>query len=177
MRKLLIPVLIIFFTACEEETINHYSDYILFPNKTAESYGCGNIFVYQYLNDSKVLTVNIAARNLVLTKEPQTINLSDPNPNVKVVLEIAGNDPDSIYFNYCNDVGMNIGTTIKYKAISGELTFSVSEDNPIKEPVWKSSYFVTVKIKNLRLYNQEKGNKILINEIVFSNVGVGWLPG
>ena len=175
MRKLLISLLIIFFSSCEEKITN--PDYTLEPDETAESFGCGNIFVYQYLNDSTVLTVKMAGKNLNLTKEPQSIDLDSPNSNVIVVLEIAGNDPDSIYFNFCNDVAVNIGTTLKYEAISGELTFSVSEDNPIKEPIWESSYSVTVKIKNLILYNKVKENKILINEIVFSNVRVGWLPG
>lgn len=178
MIKILILALIIIVTACEEETINQYQDYILEPKKPSISYGCGNFFIYQYLNDSNVLTVKFVGNNSSLTKEPQTIDLANANPNAIVVLEIAGNAPDSNYFNYCNDVAVkNLGTTIKYKAISGELTFSVSEDNPLKVPRRESSYGVTVQIKNLRLYNQEKGNKIIINEIVFSNVRVGWFPG
>jgi hypothetical protein len=176
MKKLLSLFLIIFISACEDKSTNPV--YLLKTNETAESYGCGNIFVYQYLDDSKVLTVKIDGKNISLKKEPQTIILDNSNPYVNVILEIAGNDPDSIYFNFCNDVLMlNQGTTLKYKAISGELTFSVSEDNPIKDPVWESLYYVTVNIKKLHLYNETKGNEIVINEIVFSNVRVGWLPG
>ena len=175
MRKLLFIGLITFLIACEDDLTNNY---VLEPNKSAESFGCGNVFIYQYLEDSKVLTVGIVGNNSNLKKEAQTIDLSDSNSTVTVVLEIAGNDPDSIYFNFCNDVGFeNMGTTIKYKATSGKLTYSVSEDNPIKDPVWKSSYSITVKIENLHLYNQSKNKNIIIDEIVFSNVRVGWLPG
>ncbi len=104
--------------------------------------------------------------------------MSDSNPNMYVVLEISGNNPDSVYFNYCNDVGyLNMGTTTKYKAVSGKLSFSVSEDNPIKEPIWETNYFVTVKIENLHLLNQAANEEITIDEAVFWNVRVGWLPG
>ncbi len=176
MRKLLVSVLLIFFSGCGEKITN--PDYILEPDESAESFGCGNVFVYQYLDDSKVLTVKIAGNNSNLTKEPQTIDLSNSISVVKVILEIAGNDPDSIYFNFCNDVAFkNMGTTLKYEATSGILTYSVSEDNPIKDPLWKSSYTVTVNIENLHLYNPLIGNEITINKIVFSNVRVGCLPG
>ncbi len=95
-----------------------------------------------------------------------------------VVLEIAGNDPDSVYFNYCNDVApLNMGTTTKYKAVSGTLSLSVSEDNPIKEPIWESSYYVTISIENLHLINQSTNDEIKIDKAVFWNVHVGWLPG
>lgn len=176
MRKLVFIVLVMFISACEDKTTNPVC--VLEPDNSAKSYGCGNIFIYQYLDNAKVLTIKIDAQNVSLTKKPQAINLDNNNPYIDVVLEVAGNDPDSIYFNFCNDILIrNKGTTLKYKAISGELTFSVSEDNPIKEPVWESLYYVSVNIKNLHLYNEAKKKEILINEIVFSNVRVGWLPG
>ena len=104
--------------------------------------------------------------------------MQDSDSNVSVVLEVAGNDPDSIYFNFCNDVAYpNRGVTKKYKAISGKLSFSVSEDNPIKEPAWQTLYYVTIRIDDLHLLNQENNNEIIINETVFWNVRVGWLPG
>jgi hypothetical protein len=95
-----------------------------------------------------------------------------------IVLEVSPNHPDSVYFNFCNDVTYpNSGTTIKYKATSGKLSFSVSEDNPIKQPIWKTLYYVTVRIIDLHLLNQETNEEIIIDEAVFWNVGVGWLPG
>ena len=120
----------------------------------------------------------MTAKQFHLTKKRQDIDLSDLNPNVSVVLEIAGNDPDSIYFNYCNDVGFhNMGTTTKYKAIKGKLSFSVSEDNPIKDPIWKTNYCVTIRIENLHLLNEAANDEITIDEAVFWNVRVGWLAG
>jgi len=177
MKYILIIIVIIFFTSCEDD-IYEYPDGISKPNNIVESYGCGNIFVYQYLDSLKVLAVNINGYGLNLTKKSQTINLNEANPNSSVILEISGGHPDSIYFNFCNDVAfINTGVTKKYKATSGKLSFSVSEDNPIKEKVWESSYYATIKIENLHLYNQENNDKIVIDEIIFWNVNVGWLPG
>ena len=52
---------------------------------------------------------------------------------ISVRLEVSRGDPDSVYFNYCNDFGPgNLGTPIVYTATDGNLTFSVSKDNPIK---------------------------------------------
>lgn len=168
-----------FIISCEvSETIYEYPDCITKPNQIAESYGCGNIFVYQYLDSLRVLTVSINGSEVNLTKKCQTIDLDDSNLHSSVVLEIVGDNPDSVYFNYCTDVALiNMGTTKKYKATSGKLYFSVSEDNPIREPVWQSSYFVTIKIENLHLYNQEENNEIILDEIVYWDVRVGWMPG
>jgi len=167
------------FISCEEsEIVYDYPDGISKPDKVIESDGCGNIFVYQFLDSLKALTVWINSNEYSLTKKRQDIDINGTNPNISVVLEVSPNHPDSIYFNFCNDVAYpNSGTTIKYKATSGKLSYSVSEDNPIKEPIWKTFYYVTVRIIDLHLLNQETNDEIVVDEILFWNVGVGWLPG
>ena len=179
MKQLLILMIALVFISCEESEITYkYPDGISAPNKIVASAGCGNIFVYQFLDSLKALTVRIDGQKLALTQKRQTIELNGSNPNVSVVLEISGNNPDSVYFNYCNDVAfINMGTTTKYNATSGALSFSVSEDNPIKDPSKQNLYFVTIKIQNLHLENQETNDEIIIDEVVFWDVQVGWLPG
>lgn len=179
MRYFLILVFAAIFISCEEtETVYDYPDGIAKPDNVIESRGCGNIFVYQFLDSLKALTVRINSNEYSLTKKRQEIDINISNPNVSVVLEVSPNHPDSVYFNFCNDIAYpNYGTTIKYKAVSGKLSFTVSEDNPIKEPAWETFYYVTIKIENLHLVNQETNDEIIIDEIVFWNVGVGWLPG
>ncbi|MGB5895898.1 MAG: hypothetical protein WBG58_17105 [Ignavibacteriaceae bacterium] len=179
MKKLLILIIAFIFISCEDsETIYKYPDGISAPNKIIASAGCGNIFIYQFLDSLKALTVTMDGEKLSLTQKRQAIELDVSNPNISVVLEISGNDPDSIYFNYCNDVAfINMDTTTKYNATSGTLYFSVSEDNPIKDPSRQNLYFVTIKIQNLHLMNQENNDEIIIDEVVFWDVQVGWLPG
>ncbi|GAB6283632.1 MAG: hypothetical protein STSR0008_24160 [Ignavibacterium sp.] len=179
MKYFLILIFATLFISCEEsETVYDYPDGIRKPDNIIESYGCGNIFVYQFLDSLKALTVSINSKEYSLTKKRQDIDLDISNPNVSVVFEISPNHPDSIYFNFCNDIAYpNKGTTIKYKAISGKLSFSVSEDNPIKEPIWQTLYYVTIRIVDLHLLNQETNDEIIIDEAVFWNVGVGQNPG
>lgn len=179
MRYFLILVFAVIFISCEEsETVYNYPDGISKPDNIVESSGCGNIFVYQFLDSLKALTVWINSNEYNLTKKRQDIDIDISNPNISVVLEISPNHPDSIYFNFCNDIVYpNSGTTMKYKAISGKLFLSVSEDNPIKEPIWQTFYYVTVRIESVYLINQETNEEIIIDEAVFWNVGVGWLAG
>lgn len=179
MKHVWILVFAMIFVSCEEsEIVYDYPDGISKPDKIVGSRGCGNIFVYQFLDSLKALTVWINGNEFSLSKKRQDIDLNASNPNLSVVLEISGNDPDSVYFNFCNDVAyINMGVTTIYKATSGKLSFSVSEDNPIKEPIWETSYSVTIKIEDLHLYNQENSDEIIIDEIVFWDVRVGWLPG
>jgi len=179
MKYTFIIIFTMMFMSCEDsEIVYEYPDGILKPDKIIESHGCSNIFVYQFLDSLEALTVYINSNHFSLTKKRQDIDLHDSDPSVSVVLELAGNDPDSIYFNFCNDYGLpNQGVTKKYKAISGRFSFSVSEDNPIKEPAWQTFYYVTISIKDLHLLNQENNDEIIINEAVFWNVRVGWLPG
>ena len=179
MKYFLILIFAMIFISCEEsEIVYNYPDGISKPDTVVESGGCGNIFVYQFLDSLKALTVWINSNKYSLTKKRQDIDLDISNPNISVVLEISPNHPDSIYFNFCNDIAYpNMGTTIKYKATSGQLSFSVSEDNPIKEPIWQTFYYVTIRIVDLHLLNQETNDEIIVDEIVFWNVGVGWLAG
>lgn len=179
MRYFVISVFVMVLVSCgESEIVHEYPDGISKPENLVESRGCGNIFVYQFLDSSKVLTTWIDANEFALTKKRQDIDLSGSTQNVSVVLEIAGDNPDSSYFNFCNDVALpNMGTTTKYQAVSGRLSFSVSEDSPKKHPIWQTFYHVTIRIENLRLVNQETSGEIIMDEIVFWNVGVGWLPG
>lgn len=179
MKYFFIMFFAITFVSCEEsEIVYDYPDGISKPDNIVESSGCGNIFVYQFLDSLKALTVRVNSNEYSLTKKRQDIDINVSNPNISVVLEVSPNHPDSVYFNFCNDVAYpNSGTTIKYKAISGKLSFSVSEDNPIKEPIWETFYYVTIRIENLHLLNQETNDEIIIDEVVYWNVGVGWMPG
>ncbi len=173
---LLILISIISCTTGEFEF--HYPDCIDRPSDVKVSHGCGNIFVYQFLDSLSAITLYIDESNIQLTKKCQTINLERQHDQVQVRLEKAGTSPDSIYFNYCNDVAyINQGNLKIFNGTKGRVTFSVSEDDPIKNLIYDSRYKVTIVIHDLHLYDETGNLEMIINKIVFWDVSVGWLPG
>jgi len=155
-----------------------YPDRINQPSEVIASEGCGNVYLYQFLDGKNALVVRIDGTNSNLTKERQSVDLEEGNSIVSVTLEVAGNSPDSIYFNYCNDVAfINQGRLDIYMGAKGRVNYSVSEDNPIKDPIWESNYKITVEILDLHLYDNTGNLKMVIDKIVFWDVAVGWMPG
>ena len=178
MRYKFLFISIFAFACSSNEPAADYPDCIREPEQTNVSKGCGNIFVYQFIDSSRALTVSIDAEKINLTKECKSINLAGSGDYCRVILEMAGNAVDSIYFNYCNDVGyINSGRIVSYTALKGMLNFSVSEDNPLKEPEWRSNYRTTIEINNLEFYDNNHNLVMSLGNIVFWNVTVGWLPG
>ena len=169
--------LVISFGCSLFESETQYPDCIPKPVNLKDSFGCIDVFVYQFLDSASALTVEIDPDRIALTEQCQTFSLGNTDLGVSVNLEISRGDPDSVYFNYCNDFGLgNLGKPIIYTATSGDLTFSVSENNPeLKSP--DNPYYITIKIENLHLRNQASGDEIIIDEITFWNVAVGWAPG
>lgn len=178
MKYVLIFIVSFYFVSCSEQEIEHtYPDGVEKPLSITESSGCGNIFVYQFIDSFRVITVSINAKQLNLTKKCQTFNLSDLNPNILVQLSTAGNSPDSVYFNFCNDILYpNQGFTRKLNAISGQLLVSVSKDNPVNGSS-NNPYYVTIRIKDLHFADIENNKEISLDDIVFWNLLVGYLAG
>jgi hypothetical protein len=177
--KTIFLVLLVFLISCSTNEVEiHYPDCIDQPSELKDSRGCGNVFVYQFLDSTTALVLSIDKSKVNLTKECQTINLENQQDQITVRLEEAGTSLDSIYFNYCNDVAyINQGELKIYNGTKGIITFSVSEDNPIKDPIWESNYNITIEIIDLHLYDQTGNLKLIIDKIVYWNVGVGWMPG
>lgn len=177
--KFIIVLICISIMSCSTNNDEaQYPDCIEQPSELKVSKGCGNVFVYQFLDSTKALVLTIDISTINLTEECQTINLENQQDQITVRLEEAGTSPDSIYFNYCNDVAyINQGKLKKYNATKGIVTFSVSYDNPIKDPIWESNYNITIEIQDLYIYDDANNLKMTIDRIVFWDVNVGWLPG
>jgi len=178
MKLICLSIIIMLVSCSPTEVEFEYPDCISQPSEDILSNGCGNVILYQFLDSTKALVVRIDATNINLLKECQSINLENGNEHVSVTLEVAGTSPDSIYFNYCNDVAfINQGKLDINNGAKGIVSFSASEDNPIKDPIWKSNYRITVEIRDLNLYDKSGILKMVIDKIVFWDVGVGWMPG
>ena len=79
--------------------------------------------------------------------------------------------------NYaCDDVANDQGEIIDtWKAISGQVLIQITEDSISVQP-WEMTYKMTVKLKDMRLENVAK-EVANLQEEVFEDVYVGWLPG
>lgn len=176
MKKVII--LLILLIGCSTEPEPQYPDGIEQPSQLVESKGCGSVFVYQFIDSTTSIVLIMDASKVKFTQKRQTVELENGNDEIIVRMERAGNSPDSVYFNYCDDaIPIDRGKLISYKARTGRVTFSTSEDNPIQTPAYRSNYRITIEALDLHIYDEKDNLVKTIEKIVFWDVSVGWLPG
>ena len=136
--------------------------------------GCGNIFVYK-VNKDDTAGISVSARkeklNFSSTEKTFEIGKSD-SLNVEI---LAG---DKITRLYCNDaVDPNQPKSKKLIGKSGKATISISDIDE-SQPRWNRNYTATVILKDVH-FVEENGNNsdVIIDELIFRDVRVGWLPG
>lgn len=140
----------------------------------SDSGGCGNIFVYK-VNKENTVGISVSANkdtlNLSTTEKTFYIGKID---GLAVQLLQGGN----IRSLYCNDVlDPNQPKPKKLFGVSGKATITISVvDESL--PVWDRSYKSTVVLENVH-FSDEKGNNsdVIIDDLIFKDVVVGWLPG
>jgi len=178
MKKAIILLSLLIGCSTETETEPQYPDGIEQPTQLVESMGCGSVFVYQFIDSTTSIVLIMDASKVKLTQKHQTVEIQEDNDEIIVRMEKAGNSPDSVYFNYCNDaIPINTGKLVTYKARTGRVTFSTSEDNPISTPAYRSDYRITIEVLDLHIYDEKNNLVKTIEKIVYWDVNVGWLPG
>lgn len=143
---------------------------------TGDSGGCINVFVFK-TNDLNNIGVSVRANrdNLNLASTTQTFNLEEiKSEDLKVELFIG----DDIRELYCNDA-IN-SERPEYRTLigkSGEVSINIPE---ITDPEFQPGerYEANVFLKNL-IFIEENGKEsdMIIEELNFDNVEVGWFPG
>ncbi|MCF6268542.1 MAG: hypothetical protein L3J41_02395 [Melioribacteraceae bacterium] len=171
-------ILLVLLIGCSTEPEPQYPDGIEQPTQLVESKGCGSVFVYQFIDSTTSIVLTMNTSKVKFTQKRQTVEIQKDNDQIMVRMEKAGNSPDSVYFNYCDDaIPSNTGKLISYKARAGRVTFSTSEDNPIQTPAYRSNYRITIEVLDLHIYDEKDNLVKRIEKIVFWDVRVGWLPG
>jgi len=140
----------------------------------SESGGCSNIFVYKTNKDNTIgISVSANKDKLKLSTTQKTFN-TEGIDGLEVKL-LMGQNIKSLY---CNDaVDPNQPKSKKLIGKSGKATISISDVGE-SQPVWDRNYTATVILKDVH-FVEENGNNsdVIIDEIIFRNVRVGWLPG
>ncbi|NUQ82820.1 MAG: hypothetical protein HUU10_14540 [Bacteroidetes bacterium] len=176
MRFLVIVSALFLTLSCSDSEVDvEYPNGITKPESVSKSGGCGNLEVYQYINETSAIVVNINANSVQLTKKLTEFNLTGGDENISISYLIAGNSTDSIYFNFCNDIAYpNMGKNKVYKAHAGNVFVTASKDLKKGEV---TMYKVTIRITDVYLKNMETNESIFFSEIIYWDVFVGWFPG
>ncbi len=136
--------------------------------------GCGDIFVYKINNDhtaSISVSANKEKLNFSTTEKTFEIGKSD---GLRVEIRIG----EKYAHFYCTDVLPPTQLTIrKLFGKSGKAIISISDVDKSK-PQWIGNYTATVILKDIHFVD-DKGidSDIVVDELIFKDVGVGWYPG
>lgn len=129
---------------------------------------CGNIKVYQLLEDRNSY-ISIAIRtDYVKLSTNMTFDLSEKNEGLKVVFEKYNDDVSDIL---CNDLLLkNPERILVEQASEGYLHLTIKDDEWDKYQKGMS-YQVNIKIDRLKFESTE------LNQIIIESARVGWMPG
>ncbi len=167
---------LVFFSALCSCRSHSYPDCIRGPETGLRSGGCGDIFVYQMLDNKTAVRVEIDRDIVSLSERCTAFCLDDSPPGVEVILAVAGDDPDAVYFNYCSDT---LPPDAEYlipqrcPCDSGTVTVSVSGGG---EASSNSTYRASVRLEGVRACCPGQTQRI-IDTVIMRDVTVGWIPG
>jgi hypothetical protein len=140
----------------------------------SESGGCSNIFVYKTNKDNTTgISVSANKDKLKLSTAQKTFNIEGID-GLEVEL-LMGQDIKSLY---CNDaLDLYQPKPKKLLGKSGKVIITISDVDE-SQPVWNRNYTATVILKDVH-FVEENGNNsdVIIDELIFKDVRVGWLPG
>lgn len=151
------------------------------PNPTydtlAAGCGCGQFIVYRWSTaKSECVVVSAEVRQLGLSTSPTTFDLSASNNWLHVTMEVyAQAVPDRKCDDviYPNDPKPEIWT-----ASAGSATITVSSDKtPECIGTTADSFSTTITLRDVVFRSPDGGREVTLPEMVFDNIGVGWLPG
>lgn len=140
----------------------------------SENGGCSNIFVYKTNKDNTTgISVSANKDKLKLSTAQKTFNIGGVD-GLEVEL-LMGQNIKSLY---CNDaMDPNQPKSKKLIGKSGKATISISDIDE-SQPVWNRNYTATVILKDVHFVEENVNNSdIIIDELIFKDVRVGWLPG
>jgi len=130
--------------------------------------GCGKVFVYKITtDDSTGISVSADAKKLNLSAEGKTFEIGNTEGlNVEILMG------ERIGRLYCNDVVYSDQQEPKkFIAKSGRVIISIADAG--KDPELSGNYKTTVILNDVRFNDSD----IVIDELIFKDVRVGWYPG
>lgn len=135
--------------------------------------GCGNIFVHK-INSDDTMGISVSARQdkLGLSTQEKTFKIGNTDGlNVEI---LTGHNIAQLY---CYDVVYpNQPKPKKLIAKSGNAIIKISNfDKSL--PEWNRNYKATVILKDVHFFDQNDNDVGMVDDLVFKDIAVGWLPG
>lgn len=138
-----------------------------------QSGGCAHFSVYKYSQDGKTsISVSANKNQLGLSTKAKTFEIGKTDGlEVKILLGKAA-------IGYCDDVmhpdrpkpRALVGNSGKATIVTSNINESVPEGDRV--------YAVTVTLHNVHFVDEAGNNSsIIIDELIFKDVSVGWFPG
>ncbi|SNT13103.1 hypothetical protein SAMN05421640_2420 [Ekhidna lutea] len=136
--------------------------------------GCRNIFAYKFLDTKEDISVVIDANPEIFTITNQCENYALPIEGITVSLQLSKKHPDSIYFNFCDDIVYeNMAEPFEWPLKSGHLKIVANIDTV---SVNSKDFRVSLELNEIVFNNPNSGKDTLINNIAFYKTHQGWEP-
>jgi hypothetical protein len=141
-----------------------------------QSRGCGNIRVYKLNQEyTAAIVVEADTAKLHLSREMKTFDLGNKREGLQVYIDFYFYLPEGNGFIrqlYCNDVASYHQPPKKWVAQRGEVQITLGE--PVPPGI---GYKATVRLENVHFVDENGQNEIVLSQLIFNDVFVGWLPG
>jgi len=141
-----------------------------------ESHGCGNVVVFKF-NREYTVTIIVWAdtAKLRLAKVTKTFELREQPNGLAVYLDFYDYLPEGngiLNQYYCNDVSYRYKPPKQWTARQGQVLVTLSAFNNEGR-----GYKATIRLINVHLFDGNGLNEVVIDQLFFKEVFVGWLPG
>jgi hypothetical protein len=141
-----------------------------------KSRGCGNIFVYKLNQEcTAAIVVKADTAKLHLSTATTTFDLHNRQDGLAVYVDFYYYLPEGNGFigqYYCNDVFLPHKPPKKWLAQQGRVQITLTE---LGSP--GMGYRATIRLDNALFVDENDQNEIALNQLIFKEVFVGWLPG
>lgn len=135
--------------------------------------GCANFIVYKHDNDANA-TLSVSGMRDVLNLSSEALSFNLPHDGLTIQL----NQFDGpIGYYYCDDVAGDEAMIITTSSpISGTAEITITADSTYVS-TYEIHYELSVFLKNLEFEVPDSDETIVIEDISFEGINVGWLPG
>jgi hypothetical protein len=165
------------FSGCnKDKEINSYPDCFSNWSSIASSNvrSCGYTVMIN-VSKTQLIAVVVNDLNLDLTAKCKTFDLAQHTSDISVSYFSYGNNPDSVYFNYCDDVLYPpgyYGSKTEWTAVSGNIKLVVSKERKYRREC-EEQYKMCLSLENVKFVKQNSSQDSTVQLLIVKDVIMG----